>query len=91
VNHVVVLVGYGQEENGQKYWIVRNSWNAGWGEAGYIRLERNDNDDENCGEDTHPQDGVECADYPYSTVTVCGTCGVIYDTTYPNGAKLVGK
>jgi cathepsin L len=86
VNHVVVLVGYG-EENGQKYWLVRNSWNAGWGEAGYIRLERNDNDNENCGMDTHPQDGVECADSPYTEVKVCGTCGAIYDSSYPHGAK----
>jgi C1A family cysteine protease len=43
LDHVVVLVGYG-EENGQKYWLVRNSWSAGWGEHGYIRLYRSDNE-----------------------------------------------
>lgn len=85
VNHVVVLVGYG-EENGQKYWLVRNSWNAGWGEYGYIRLARYDNDEERCGQDTTPQDGVACAGQD-DPVKVCGTCGAIYDVSYPLNAK----
>jgi len=42
VNHAVTLVGYG-EENGKKYWIVRNSWSPKWGEDGHIRLERGAN------------------------------------------------
>lgn len=37
VNHAVVIVGYGID-GGTPYWIVRNSWNSGWGENGYIRL-----------------------------------------------------
>lgn len=84
VNHVVVLVGYG-EEQGQKYWLVRNSWNAGWGEAGYIRLARFDPKTEPCGMDTTPQDGVECAGST-DPVEVCGTCGSIYDVSYPTNA-----
>jgi C1A family cysteine protease len=34
LNHGITLVGY---VSGQ-YWICKNSWGAGWGESGYIRL-----------------------------------------------------
>jgi C1A family cysteine protease/PKD repeat protein len=34
-NHAVVLVGWDDSEG---CWIVKNSWGAGWGEAGYARI-----------------------------------------------------
>ncbi|CAH1419302.1 unnamed protein product [Lactuca virosa] len=39
-NAGLVVVGYGTED-GNDYWLVRNSWGSGWGEEGYIRLKRN--------------------------------------------------
>lgn len=40
VDHAVQLVGFGQDEDGLKYWVVRNSWGEKWGENGFFRLER---------------------------------------------------
>ena len=35
LNHGVLLVGITDQ-----YWLVKNSWGTGWGESGYIRLNR---------------------------------------------------
>ncbi|XP_052013022.1 cathepsin M-like isoform X2 [Apodemus sylvaticus] len=50
LNHAMLLVGYGflgQESDGRKYWLVKNSIGIQWGNRGYMKLAK---DQENhCG------------------------------------------
>jgi len=77
LDHGVVAVGYSQD-----YWLVRNSWGAGWGEGGYIRLTRKH--DHDVFTDTNPASGVACKPYP-RIQKPAGESGVLFDTSYPTG------
>ena len=85
MDHAVQLVGYG-EDSGRLYWLVRNSWGSGWGEPGYIRLERFGEGSEPCGTDSTPQDGMAC---PGDTTPVqyCGKCAILSASSYHHGCE----
>jgi len=82
LDHAVLLVGYGTDAQKGDYWLIRNSWDASWGEQGYIRLRRTAAEETRCAFDTNPGDGTACDGDP-PKVWVCGTCGILYDTAYP--------
>jgi len=41
LDHAITAVGYGTDESGQDYYLVRNSWGKGWGDEGYAKIGRN--------------------------------------------------
>merc|ERR1712013_162012 len=92
VNHAVLLMGYGTDDDGQDYWLIQNSWGEHWGDVaggtpGFIKLRRQETTQ--CGEDTSPLDGSGCEDGGVESVHVCGTCAVVSDNSYPIGATYV--
>lgn len=51
VNHAVLAVGYGEDDNGTPYWIIKNSWGVEWGQGGYFYMEMGKN---MCGKSSIP-------------------------------------
>ena len=40
LDHMMLLVGYGTEEDGSDYWLCQNSWGSAWGMDGFIKIAR---------------------------------------------------
>jgi cathepsin B len=53
--HAVKIVGWGVTSEGQKYWIVANSWGVSWGLEGFFWISKGDNQ---CGIEADVYDGV---------------------------------
>jgi len=41
--HATSLLGWGTTDDGKKYWIGRNSWGTYWGETGFFKVSRGEN------------------------------------------------
>lgn len=37
--HAIRILGWGVED-GNKYWLIANSWNSDWGDNGYFKILR---------------------------------------------------
>ncbi len=49
MDHALVAVGYGTTPEGRQYWILKNSWGAAWGDAGFMYVPRNTGGKGACG------------------------------------------
>lgn len=83
--HAVELIGWGTD-NGDDYWLIKNSWNEEWGEDGYFRIARGTNE---CGiEDSVSGGTIAASPAPPPPPTVCpfkscfgclSYCGIQFD------------
>ena len=91
IDHAVVVDGYGIDgATGSSFWLVRNSWGFGFGEDGYIRVLRSSAMGKAmCGFDETPMDGSGCASEGDAPVRVCGMCGILSDSSVPQGGFAV--
>jgi len=77
VDHCVQLTGYANYGTSNAYWIVRNSWGADWGEAGFIWV-------------AIGQDLCEIGDY--ASIVVAGKAGTSSSsTTASSSGKTTGS
>ena len=38
IDHAILAVGWGTTDDGDVYYMVKNSWGSSWGESGYINI-----------------------------------------------------
>lgn len=42
-DHIVSIVGFGEDDDGTPFWHVRNSWGVYWGEGGFFKVKAGKN------------------------------------------------
>lgn len=70
LNHGMLAIGWGTEEDRTPYWLVKNSWSVLWGDGGYIKMYRGKNMCGIASEAVYPTVDEDCLPKPY-----CGGSG----------------
>lgn len=47
--HAAVVIGWGESDGSDPYWVIRNSWGKAWADSGHFRMLRGNNE---CGVET---------------------------------------